>query len=62
LNNHRSVWDMQSDGQYKQRSPKDKQDKTGVQETLIDLANNRLKVAEKGKKLKTKSARQQAQG
>ena len=62
LNNHRSVWDMLSDGQYKQRSPKDKQDKTGVQETLIDLANNRLKVAEKGKKLKTKSARQQAQG
>jgi polyphosphate kinase len=62
LDNYRSVWDMQSDGLYKQRSPKDKQDKTGVQETLIDLANNRLKVAEKGKKLKTKSARQKAQG
>jgi polyphosphate kinase len=62
LNNHRSVWEMHSDGQYKQRSPKDKQDKTGVQETLIELANNRLKIAEKGKKLKTKSARQQAQG
>jgi polyphosphate kinase len=62
LNNHRSVWDMQPDGQYKQRHPKDRQDKIGVQETLIELANNRLKAAEKGKKLKTKGARQKAQG
>jgi polyphosphate kinase len=62
LNNHRSAWDMQPDGQYKQRHPKDRQDKIGVQETLIELANNRLKVAEKFKKQKTKSARQQAQG
>ncbi len=62
LNNQRSVWDMQPDGQYRQRHPKDKQDKIGVQETLIELANNRLKTAEKGKKLKTKGARQKAQG
>jgi polyphosphate kinase len=62
IDNHRSVWDMQADGQYKQRHPKDKPDKIGVQETLIELAVNRLKVAEKGKKLKTKSARQKAQG
>lgn len=62
LDNQRSVWDMQSDGQYIQRYSKDKQDKTGVQETLIELANNRLRVAEKGKRLKTKSARQKAQG
>ena len=62
LDNQRSVWDMQADGQYRQRHPKDKQDKIGVQETLIDLANNRLKTAEKGKKLKTKGARQKAQG
>jgi len=62
LDNQRSVWDMQSDGQYIQRCPTDKQDKSGVQETLIESANNRLKAAEKGKKLKTKSARQKAQG
>jgi polyphosphate kinase len=62
LENQRSVWDMQPDGQYIQRNPTDKQDKTGVQETLIESANNRLKAAEKGKKLKTKSARQKAQG
>jgi polyphosphate kinase len=62
LSNHRSVWDMHADGQYKQRTPTEKQDKTGVQESLIDLAATRLKVAEKGKKLKTKGARQKAQG
>jgi polyphosphate kinase len=62
LDNQRSVWDMQPDGQYIQRHPKDTQNKTGVQETLIESANNRLKAAEKGKKLKTKSARQKAQG
>lgn len=62
LNNQGNVWDMQPDGQYIQRHPKDTQHKTGVQETLIELANNRLKAAEKGKKLKTKSARQKAQG
>jgi hypothetical protein len=53
---------MKPDGQYSQRNPQDKQDNTGVQETLIDLAANRLKTAEKGKKLKTKGARQKAQG
>jgi polyphosphate kinase len=62
LDNQRSVWEMQPDGQYIQRHPKDTQNKTGVQETLIESANNRLKAAEKGKKLKTKSARQKAQG
>jgi polyphosphate kinase len=60
LNNQRSVWEMQSDGHYQQRTPKDKQDKIGVQETLIELANNRLKLAEKGKKLKTKGVKQKA--
>ena len=62
LDNQRSVWDMQPNGQYVQRHPKDKQDKIGVQETLIELATNRLKAAEKNKKLKTKGARQKAQG
>jgi len=62
LDNQRSVWEMQPNGQYIQRNPKDAQHKTGVQETLIESANNRLKAAEKGKKLKTKSARQKAQG
>ncbi|MFI3189974.1 RNA degradosome polyphosphate kinase [Crenothrix sp. D3] len=62
LDNQRSVWDMQSDGQYIQRHSKDKQHKMGVQEMLIGLANDRLIAAAKGKKLKTKVARQKAQG
>ena len=62
LDNQRSVWDMQADGQYSQRHPKDKQNKNGVQETLIELANTRLIAAAKGKKLKNKGARQKAQG
>lgn len=62
LDNQRSVWDMQANGQYIQRHPKDKQNKSGVQETLIELANARLIAAAKGKKLKTKGARQKAQG
>ncbi|MGR9043878.1 MAG: polyphosphate kinase 1 [Gammaproteobacteria bacterium] len=52
LNNQRSVWEMQSDGSYLQRRPKSKQYEIGVQETLIELANNRFKEAESGKKQK----------
>jgi len=52
LNNQRSVWEMQSDGSYVQRRPKNKDVETGVQETLIELANNRFRQAESGKKHK----------
>lgn len=38
LNNQRSVWEMQSDGSYVQRQPKNEQDAVGAQETLINLA------------------------
>jgi polyphosphate kinase len=47
LTNQRSVWEMQADGQYSQLRPKDKQ--SGVQETLIKLANNRLDEAKASK-------------
>ena len=56
LANQRSVWEMQSDGQYRQLQPKDKQ--LGVQETLIKLANNRFnetKANKSHKKTKKKS-------
>ena len=43
---------MQSDGRYLQRHPKNKQHEMGVQEVLIELANNRFKEAESGKKQK----------
>jgi len=56
LTNQRSVWEMQSDGQYVQLRPKDKQ--LGVQETLIKLANIRFaeaKTSKPHKKAKKKS-------
>lgn len=56
LTNQRSVWEMQSNGQYKQLQPKDKQ--IGAQETLIKLANNRFnetKANKSHKKSKKKS-------
>ncbi|MGD7035653.1 polyphosphate kinase 1 [Methylotuvimicrobium buryatense] len=52
LNNQRSVWEMQSDGSYVQRQPKNEQDAVGAQETLINLAQTRLKQAGSEKKLK----------
>ena len=55
LNNQRSVWEMRSDGSYSQRRPKNKDCETGVQETLIELTNNRFKQAESGKKKTKKS-------
>ncbi|CAG1020477.1 partial polyphosphate kinase, partial [Patescibacteria group bacterium] len=60
LDNQRSVWEMQSDGQYKQRTPQQDKDRIGAQETLIELANQRLKAAQKkGKKSKNKSLKKQ---
>ncbi|WP_431064563.1 polyphosphate kinase 1 [Methylotuvimicrobium sp.] len=52
LNNQRSVWEMQPDGSYVQRQPKNEQDTVGAQETLINLAQTRLKKAGSEKKLK----------
>lgn len=43
LSNQRSVWEMQSNGQYRQLQPKDKQ--SGIQELLITLANERFDEA-----------------
>ena len=43
LSNQRSVWEMQSNGQYSQLQPKDNQ--LGIQELLINLANERFDEA-----------------
>lgn len=43
LSNQRSAWEMQSNGQYRQLQPKDKQ--SGIQELLITLANERFDEA-----------------
>ncbi len=47
LSNKRSVWEMQSDGQYIQLQSNDKD--LGAQETLIKLANNRFDEAKNSK-------------
>lgn len=57
LNNQRSVWEMQSDGSYVQRQPKNEQDAVGAQETLINLAQTRLKQAGSEKLKKSKKSR-----
>ena len=48
LADQRSAWDMDSDGAYVQRKPKDEATK-GAQETLIGVAESRLAAASKHK-------------
>ena len=48
LADQRSAWDMQPDGSYIQRVPKDETSK-GSQETLIGVADRRLAAASKHK-------------
>jgi polyphosphate kinase len=48
LTDQRSAWDMQPDGSYVQRRPKDDTTK-GAQETLIGVAESRLAAASKHK-------------
>jgi polyphosphate kinase len=42
INNRRSVWDMQPDGTYLQRSPGNQEESRSVQDLLIDRAKQRL--------------------
>lgn len=50
----RSAWDMDSDGNYTQRTPEDENAK-GAQETLIGVAEKRLAAAAKHKEKKVRS-------
>ncbi len=54
LHNKRNAWDMQPDGSYVQRQPGEGDDARTVQEILIDLAEQRQKVAQRLKKRKRK--------
>jgi len=47
LNDQRSAWEMQSDGTYTQRQPKNEGEKMGSQELLIQYADRRAKKAKK---------------
>jgi len=55
LNNQRSAWDMLPDGSYRQRRPGKEDDPRGAQQILIDLAEQRQKVAQRLKKRKRKA-------
>jgi polyphosphate kinase len=52
LTDERSAWDMQADGSYIQRRPAKGSDSRGAQEILIELAEQRQKVAQRLKKRK----------
>ncbi|MBT6172741.1 MAG: RNA degradosome polyphosphate kinase, partial [Thiotrichales bacterium] len=51
LNDHRSAWQMDSDGNYTQRTP-EKNDEVNSQNTLKKFAEQRLKAAAKHKQKK----------
>jgi polyphosphate kinase len=53
LNDHRSAWDMDSDGSYVQRQPASSEE-INSQSTLIGYAENRVKEATRLKKRKPK--------
>ncbi|MCP5420319.1 MAG: polyphosphate kinase 1 [Gammaproteobacteria bacterium] len=52
LNNRRSAWDMQADGSYVQRQPKEGEDSRTAQEICIETAEEYQKVAQRLKKRK----------
>ncbi len=51
LADHRNAWDMRSDGTYVQRRPNEENSK-GSQETLVQLADERLKASQRLKRRK----------
>jgi polyphosphate kinase len=56
ITNRRSVWEMQSDGSYVQRSPKEGEEQRTVQEILIDQAEKRLAASPLAKKKRNKKS------
>ncbi len=57
LNNKRSVWEMDSDGHYTQRQPKNELEGVPAHEVLIDLAKKRLAKSPTARKKKKKAAK-----
>lgn len=55
LSDRRSAWDMQADGTYIQRQPKDPNGKRGCQEQLIEAANKLQAAAYKHKEKKVRN-------
>ena len=55
VNDQRSTWDMVPDGSYVQRRPEEGSEAQGTQETLIDVAEMRLREATRLRKRKPRS-------
>ena len=54
LDDYRSGWEMQSDGTYTKRQPRNESDETGSQQHLIDRAKKRVKEATRYQRGKAK--------
>jgi len=55
LNDQRNVWEMNSDGSYTQRRPKNKETERGCQQVMIDLAEQRHQEARKKRLMRPKA-------
>ncbi len=54
LSDYRNAWEMQSDGSYVQRVPRNEEEERGCQERLIGMAQERVKQAKRYQMGKTK--------
>jgi len=54
LSDYRNAWEMQSDGSYVQRKPRNEDEERGCQERLIGMAQDRVKQAKRYQMGKTK--------
>ena len=54
LNDYRNAWEMQPDGTYVQRTPRNEEEERGCQERLIEMAQDRVKQAKRYQMGKTK--------
>lgn len=60
LDDQRNVWDMDSDGNYTQRRPKNKNAERGCQQAMIDAAEDRLQEARRKKLQRPKAIARRA--
>ncbi len=62
LSDHRNVWEMSSDGSYRQRRPNTEGPHRGCQQAMIDLADQRLHEARKNRLMRPKAIARRTTG
>ena len=62
LKDQRNVWEMNSDGHYRQRQPKNEKSTTGCQQAMIDLADQRYREAREKQLLRPKAIARRTTG